>query len=203
MNPTALGADLIDVFAGGRIDTDTSLWLQQRHEQLRTTVSQTAATFFDHARSLYSMISATDAMQVLRNLKAKVTEAWSNNEIAYLNDLARIQTAGPVMQRWIMAQPDLRQRYLSQEVEGYEGSYVNYQGDTIGAVQYDWRRVMDEIVVVNDEGFKFVHYYDNIPEGDRELTLFEKVDILRTWALVENMVEEGDDDPTSICGNKL
>lgn len=203
MNASSYGGDLIDIFAGGAIDSGTANWLQQREEQLRSTISTTAAAFFDRAHSMYSMISNSDAMQILRNLKAKMTQTWGGNDITYLDDLAKVQTAGPVMQRWILAHPELRGRYLNQEIDGYEGSYVNYHGDAVGAQHYDWRRVMDGIVQADDDGFRYTHYLENIPEGERELSLFEKVDILKTWNIVSEILDQGVDDPTSPCGNPL
>lgn len=203
MNAAGFGGDLIDIFAGGAIDTGSANWLQHREEQLRSTISSTAAAFFDQAQSLYQMISTTDAMQILRNIKAKMTQTWNGNDIMYLAEAEKLQTAGVVMQRWIMAQPDLRNRYLNQEVEGYEGSYVNVQGQAIGEQQYDYRRVMDAVVKVDDEGFSYKHYLEDIPDTDRELTVFEKVDILKTWNVVSEILEQGVDDPTSPCGNKL
>lgn len=198
-----LGADLIDVMAGGHIDTGTTEWLQERSNALRSTLSGAAASFVESARSMYTMISTTDAAQILRNLTAKATSLWSPVQIAPLLTLPQLQTANPIMQRWVMACPEVRTRYLNQELEGYGDSYTNYHRDAIGPAHYDWRRVMDGIVVVNEKDWGYTSYVDLMGEGEEPLSVHQKVDILKTWNAVRHYLEEGDEDPTSTCGAKL
>ncbi len=199
----SLGTDLIDVFAGGRLGQGTKAYFNERAAEVRATVSGAAAQFFDQARTLYQVIDASAATQILRNLKVKVDTTWQSNEILNLQTLQELQTAAPVMQRWIMAQPDLRSKYLHQEVQGYGESYVNYQGDAVGRRQYDFRRVTDGVVFENDEGYHFTDYRENLAEDDVELSLHQKVDILKTWKQIEHYLHEADEDPTSPEGLKL
>ena len=203
MSGLSIGSgDIIDVFAGGHLSQSTTQWLSQRNESLMGTVTAAAQNFFQQAQSMYNMVSTSDAMMLLRNLTTKSENTWSF-DIVEARTLAEVQTANPFMQRWIMAQPDLRQRYLYQEVEGYGDSYVNYHGDAVGEAHHDYRRVMDGVVTHTEKEFGYKHYHDLLGEGERELTVFEKVDVLRTWARVAHMLEEGDDDPTSVTGAKL
>jgi len=199
----SLGTDLIDVYAGGHLDQNAIAYLDGKSQELRATVGGEAAQFFNQARNLYQVISATDATQVLRNLKSKVDKLWADNTITNHSTLASIQTAGTVMQRWIMAHPGIRGMYLNQEVEGYSGSYVNYHGEAIGASHYDYRRVVDGIAFETEEGYRYTQYHEAITEDDPELTLHQKVDILNTWKAVEHYLDEADEDPTSAVGNKL
>lgn len=196
------GGDLIDVFAGGHLDNNTLNWLQQRNDSVLQTVTGHAREFFHQAQSLYNMVSSSDAMMLLRNLTAK-KEVVGSFDISPLHSLVGLQTANPYMQRWIMAQPDLRSRYLNQEVEGYGESYVNRHGTSVGSGHYDYRRVMDGIVVADEDTFSYTHYYEALPDEERDLTVFEKVDILRTWNTIQKYLDEGDDDPTSVIGAKL
>lgn len=197
------GADLIDIFAGGQLDAATSNWLQEQSMAMRSTLSDVGQGFFNKAREMYQMISVSDAAQVLRNLTAKLTNVWSNNSIYAIHDLAGLQTAGPVMQRYIMAHVDLRKMYLNQEVEGYADSYVNYHGDAVGTKHLDYRLVTDGMVFVTDEEYRYTNYGENLAEGEEPLTLHQKVDVLRSWNLVTQYLEEGVDDPSSSCGAKL
>ncbi|MBW6072775.1 hypothetical protein KZ856_38035, partial [Pseudomonas aeruginosa] len=117
--------------------------------------------------------------------------------------LEQLQTANPIMQRYIMAQERLRGMHLNNMVEGYADSYVNHHGDRVGERHYDYRRVMDEVLVVNDDHTVVKQFYEEIPEGDKELSLYEKVDILRSWNLVNVALDENEMDPTSPVGNLL
>lgn len=199
----AHGVDLLDICAGGHIDQQTTSWLGERANALRTTISGAASQFFDQAKTMYAMISSNDAIQALRNLTAKSDNVWNSNVIHSLSTIEQLQTASPIMQRYVMAQPELRKMYLNSEVEGYADSYENLHGDRVGIQHYDYRRVMDGIVVVNEETASFNNFYELIPEGDKELTLYEKVDILRSWNTVNDALDVHEEDPTSAAGNML
>ena len=199
----ALGNDLIDVFAGGHLDPGAMEYFNQRSQELQQSVSGQAAQFFHQARNLYQIISATDATQILRNLQSKAEGLWDHNTIHLMTNLSQLQTANPIMQRWIMAQPDLRQMYLNNEVDGYADSYVNYHGDTVGRLHYDYRQVVEGMVMPTADGYTVSHFIEERPEEDTPLTLHQKADVLRTWQLVKHYLDEADEDPTSPTGNKL
>jgi hypothetical protein len=203
MNHSALGVDLIDVYAGGHLDTNTANWLGERASTMRSTLSTAANQFFDQAKALYQMIDTSSAIQALRNLTAKTDHAWQSNTIHYLGTVPELQTAGPIMQRWLMAEPTIRKMYLDGEVEGYAGSYVNHHGLNIGGLHYDFRRVMDGVVTHDENSYQHTQYYDDLPEGERELTLHEKADICRSWNTIVAAVETYEEDPTSPGGNLL
>jgi hypothetical protein len=59
--------------------------------------------------------------------------------------------------------------------------------------------------VENNEDYDWqcTQYFDELVEGDRELTLEEKVDILTTWDALQMYFNAGKDDPTSPFGGKL
>jgi hypothetical protein len=198
----AHGADLLDICAGGHLDNETSSWLGERAEVLRSTISTQAAQFFDHAQSLYTMISSSDAIQALRNMTVRADNAWISNQIVYLDNTEQLQSASPLMQRYVMAEPQLRKMYLNNEVNGYGETYTNFHGNGIGQQHYDWRRVNCGIATITDEEVKFVNYVEDTKD-DKELTVFEKVDILRVWNNVRTALDEHELDPTSAEGNLL
>ena len=197
------GVDLMDIAAGGHLDQQTVSWLGERSEHMFNNVSSMASNFFNQAREVYQMISSSDAVQALRNLTVKTDNVWATNNIHACFTIEHLQTANPVMQRYIMANPNVRDMYLNNTVEGYAGSYENLHGNNIGERHYDYRRVMDEVVIVHDTHIEYNHYYEEIPEGDKELTLYEKVDILKTWNLVNQALDAHEMDPTSPVGNLL
>lgn len=199
----AYGVDLMDIAAGGFLDSSTTNWIQDRTQALMSTVSATTANWFNKARTFYTTITESDAVQALRNLTAKSDLSWKGNNIHLCTGIEQIQAANPVMQRYIMAEPRLRDMYLHDSVEGYAGSYQNYHGNAIGVNHYDYRRVTDGIVMVHDEHVEWNHFVENIPDNDKELDLFEKADIIRTWNLVNVTLDAAEMDPTSPIGNLL
>lgn len=203
MQQQAYGVDLMDIACGGFLDNQTTNWLQQRSEALMGTVSATTQNWLNKARTFYTTITESDAIQALRNLTAKADLSWKGNNIHYCNSIEQLQAVNPIMQRYIMAEPRIRDLYLNSSVEGYAGSYENYHGDAIGVNHFDYRRVTDEIVMVNEDSYEYTKYYENIPDGDKELEFFEKVDIIRTWNLANQALDAGEMDPTSPIGNLL
>lgn len=200
------GADLFDAYGGGLPDQESVAWLQQQQEKLYQTIPQTVSNFFQKSRDYFQVLSNTQAAQMMRNLRNKVEGIWSYNDVIPLLTLEQIQTASPIMQRYVMAQPDLRRRYLNQEVDGYSDTYVNHQGDTIGAAQYDYRQVMSGILELGageHDDWVVNYYFEPMEAGEKELTLNQKVDVLRTWEHVKVLLEEGGEDPTSLYGNHL
>ena len=94
----------------------------------------------------------------------------------------QIQNASPVMQRWIMSHPDVKELYLKQNIDGYSDTYQNVFGDGVGDKDYNWRRVMSG--VQQDDGvtsWRTFYENDDLIEGDRALVHFEKVAILTTY----------------------
>ncbi|AFO71131.1 hypothetical protein FDI90_gp324 [Pseudomonas phage PA7] len=198
----AHGVDLLDICAGGHLTQQTTQWLGERSQALRSTMSTAAASFFNTAQNMYSMISESAAVQALRNLTTKKDNLWQSNNIVYLETLAELQTAGPIMQRWVMAHERLRTMYLNNEVDGYGGSYNNIQGDAVGERQFDYRRVMDGVMYTDKKEFGYKNYHEDI-KSDRKLRLHEKVDIIRMWNAIDGHLDAGEEDPTSVVGNLL
>lgn len=202
---TDMGSDAFDAMAGGRLSSETMGWLQDYSAQAYQTFSNYGQGLIDRSRELYSMIDESSAMQMLRNLGTKAKNVWDGNELKALVSLEELQTASPYQQRYIMAQPDLRQRFLNQEVEGYSDTYENFHGEAVGADHYDYRRVMTGIVDTPNANEDYVCriFADQLTPNDRELSSIEKFDVLDTWALVTRCLDEGGEDPTSPYGNPL
>lgn len=204
MRQQMYGTDLMDIVAGGHMDTNTTSWLAERSSALRETIGSAAAGWLNTARSFVQVIDTSSAIQALRNITVKQENMWNTNGIQQCKTIEELQAANPVQQRYIMAQPRLRDMFLNNSVEGYGDSYTNYQGDAIGVKQYDYRRVTDSMMLeMPDETFEVNVFHEEIAEGDIELTLHQKVDVLRNWNLVNVSLDANEMDPTSPIGNML
>lgn len=197
------GNDLFDVMVNGQPDHQTRSWLEEQSQAVANYLGNAGQSFIEHARGLYNVISDTDAAQVLRNLSSKMQGIWTDNSIRALHDMESVQTAGPTMQRWVMANKTVRQHYLNQEIEGYSGSYENQHGRCLGEDHFDWRQVMSGVVQTPPEEDYRIQVFTDPLHGADPLTVTEKVDILNTWELVERWLEDEDEDPTSPSGNPL
>lgn len=199
----AYGVDLMDIAAGGFLDSTTTNWIQDRTQALMSTVSATTAGWFNKARTFYQTITETDAVQALRNLTAKADLSWKGNNVHLCTSIEQIQASNPVLQRYLMAEPNLRQLFLNQSCEGFAGVYNNVHGNAIGVNHYDYRRVTDGMLMVTESQVEWNDFYENIPDNDKELELYEKADMIRNWNLVNIALDANEMDPSSPIGNLL
>ena len=160
--------------------------------------------FFQRAKQMYDRIYSSEAMTIARAAIAQVGHIFQEDNIRFLNTLVDIQNAPQTMQRWIMANPVVREKYHAQQCDGYSDTYQDVFPGLLREHHYDYRRVMNHVVEEDEQhGWSASHYVEDIFEGDRELELFEKAHILSTWEVIEGFMKAGDSDPTSIWNSKL
>jgi hypothetical protein len=107
------------------------------------------------------------------------------------------------MQRWIMAEPTVRELYHDQRCDGFSDTYVDMEPGKVGEEHYDWRRVMSGVVRYDDDTVVAKFYMDDLREGDRELDSWEKISIVGSWEVLKIAVSQMNEDPTSVFGDKL
>lgn len=159
--------------------------------------------FYSDVKDVYNRISGSHAMRIARAASRKVASLWGMDEVRSLQTTGELQHAPLKMQRWIMAQPKVRGWFYQQRLEGYESSYVDVHEGDVGEEHYDYRRVMNGVVVENDDGWSATTYYDELIEGDIELSFEEQNDILNTWEWVASYLKPGNEDPTSKWNSEL
>lgn len=178
---------------------DYLLYGDKRHlisNYLYNQMSQLPATLNDFGRKVYENLSSTyDFLNnafVQNNILQKLSSQNVNVVNNYIDELLTfqaIQSANLSMQRYIMANPNLRQIYIDQRCDGYTNSYTNIFGHDIAQDHYDYRRVTDEILLSTPTGWE-VHYYDEQLEiGDRELNFIDKAKIINTWEVMDWLIE--------------
>lgn len=118
------------------------------------------------------------------------------NYISPLTTVEQLQQATPVMQRWVMSHPEVRQLYLQQNIDGYSDSYHNVFGKGVGEDDYNYRRVMHG--VLQDDGVHMYtkHYEEELIVGDRMLDHHEQVGILSTYDAIDSILASSDIDFT-------
>lgn len=104
--------------------------------------------------------------------------------------------ANLLMQRYIIAQPQLNELYQSNMCHGFQDTYFNIEPETFGKERYEYQRVMDGVLQFDTEGEGYINYYSN--SDSTELDFVDKLSILDTWDTVSRLLAEGKDpsDPT-------
>lgn len=170
-----------------------------------TTIGAACPDISNMVKQKYDAVANSSTIQYLNNLKNRINSSWNTNTIKYLKDINDIQQAPDVMKRWVMAQPDIRQRYNTGNINGYDKTYTNIHPGGAGNKHYDYRRVTDGVVMSDSvsDGVTYSHYYEHVHKCDI-LNIVEKSNILSTWDIISNHFENnGLEDPTSVWNEML
>lgn len=182
---------------------ETQAWLHEQWNRDTSMLTDLGRQFMNSATEYWKQLYDPMLMQRARSMMRAVGGMFHPNKIIYLEDIPSVQQAKPVMQRYIMAMPELRKLYHRQLCDGYSDSYVDHEPGLVGREHYDFRRVMNGIVVeTEDGGWQSTMYPDELYEGDRELEVDEKFAILRGWDLVKAALGRKID-PTDIFAGDL
>lgn len=165
---------------------------------------QMPQAFTDFAQRVYSAVQnsyayVNDTLTKF-NIMARVDQSGTafQNHYEVLSTFEQLQNANPTMQRWVMSHPETRQLYLDQNLDGYSGQYHNVFGKGVGENDYNWRRVMDSVLVhpeTSDDSY-VRRYHEDLIMGDTELNHRKKKVVLDTWNTMDLLLHEGDFDFT-------
>lgn len=201
------GSMTFDALTYGGPHPGTLNFLQQQFENITPTLQHAGQQFVQQAQSWFEQLNGSAALRAMKSAGRAIKSLWQLDEVRPLTELAQLQFASPTMQRWVMAEPTIRKLYHQGAVDGYSDTYVDAYPKDIGETHYDYRRVMDGIVVVNDEDhpheWTATTYIDEMYEDEQPLTLEEQMDILDTWDFMRAHLKHSKEDPTSIYCNEI
>lgn len=197
------GSMTFDALVYGRPHAGTLDFLQRQFETPTNRLTQYGQQFMQGAHEMFERISSSRAIEAMRQAARSINSVWDLDEIRPLTLLSEFQYAPPSLQRFIMAEPTVRQMYLDQTIEGYTDSYVDMQPNATGDHHYDYQRAMNGLVVENesdapdDSEWSATTYFGEIHEDDNELSLSEQVDIQYNWQWLRRHLAARGEDPTS------
>lgn len=178
-------------------------YIQNQFSTFTQTLNEHASRFIEESKRLYDALYHSKAMERARNLIRSAKQFLHPTIIRPLETLEELQQANVTMQRWVMAQPEIRSLYKAEKIQGYPETYVDvHPNEGVGHEHYDYRRVMSGIVEDTEDGWHCrIHVEDLLP-GDRELDFLEKCDILSTWDILEWYLTNSHLDPTDPFGGE-
>lgn len=204
---------MAQVVQGGTIAFNTLLFgmpdqnlighLSERLYQGINNLTEQGKTFLQNTAEMFNRFNGEEALRAIRAIGRAATHLWQLDCIRPITTVGDMQFAPPTMIRWIMAEPTLRAMYHKQRVDGYSHFYTDVEPERIGSQHYDYRRATDGLVFINSNDepdqpeWYAATYFEDLHEGDHDLTLEEKADIQHTWEALRNMLKHGDEDPTS------
>jgi hypothetical protein len=168
-------------------------YLQNQLSTFGNSVTDIGRQFLEQSRVVYDRINDSSTIRAAKAALRSAKALFHPNTIIPLETLDEMRNAQPIMQRFMMAEPTIREIYHRQLCDGFYPTYQDMEPTKIGENHYDFRRVMDGIVVDTDEGWKATNYYEEILTDDKELTFQEKSYIISTWDMMKMFIEAGED----------
>lgn len=183
---------------------ETLQFLAESAQVFAQNLTDTGRAFMQTATAKWDQYFGEDAMRAARAAVRSVQTMWDADVIRKLTTIAQMQHAPQVMQRYLMADPFIRNLYLQQKLDGYSDTYKNTHGNVVGVEHYDYRRLMNGVVQEREDGSWFSDtFFDELEPGDRELKFDEQFEIIDSVANMVRKIREGKDDPTSRYNSSL
>jgi hypothetical protein len=179
------------------------VYIQQNMAAFADALTQTGRQFMEQYRDHYASIDHGEIARKARKVMRAARDLFRPDLILPLETIEELQAAQLKMQRYIMAEPTIRQLYISNKCDGYRDTYMDMQPGRISEDHLDYRKVMTGVVMdTADGGFIARQYLDELPDGDLELAADERFAILRTWDAVKLALSRGED-PTNPFGGDV
>lgn len=159
----------------GETHSGTVDFLKNQFSTVGNALTDYGRKFVDASKSAFNHFNGSEALRFARKVVAGVNKSYDTERIVDLTTLKELQAASLQMQRWLMANPNIRKMYHRQQCDGYSSTYVDVEPSYIGESHYDYRRVMQGIGVEEEDGStRYDNYLEELKEGDREL-IFEEI----------------------------
>lgn len=169
---------------------NNAIWVQNNLQHVNFELTQAGAEHMAYLMQMNKQLNDESALRNARNVLREIQSIVVPNVIFPLLTPGHLQNAPPIMQRYIMACPEIRQEYQQGRLDWYNDTYVDDDPDTIGENHYDYRKAVSGIV--QDDASYMVDLEEMRP-GDQELTLREQTDISVTWEFVKECLVQSYD----------
>lgn len=195
--------DAFDAMIYPQQHSNTTNFLRTQVSNLSNSLTDAGRMFMERSKQAFEFFNSNAAIDFARRVVASVKKPIQTDHVTRLWEPEALQQASLTMQRWIMANPTVREYYHAQKIDGYSDTYSDIHGKVSGEDHYDYRRVMDGMCIIEEDDFYFTEYVEPLIEGDRDLTFGEKVDIIHTWSALESLLALAEDDPTNPTGGTM
>lgn len=188
---------------------DTIKYLNEKMNQVASSLGQVPDAvkgMFQSLRTSFNQFFSDEAVERARKELSVQSLDINPAAIAALVELELLQKASISMQRWVMAEPTVRNMFHQQRLHGYNETYFDTDPGCVGDRHYDYRRAIDGLVIEEDDDFVCNIYADDLREGDSHLNIQEQVRIQVTWESLRNHLAQKKkelEDPTNPNGGYL
>ena len=194
---------------------NTTRFLEQQFQtvnQMVGGVSDYAREFYHKAQSLYEQFNGSEAIRHARAVVRLAGGIFQRDQIVPMAKIEEFQCASLRQQRYLMAEPNLRELFHAQGCDGWSNTYVDLDPGLVGVNHYDWRRVYNglaqPVVETDAEGvethnWSSTTYFETLRDGDRDLTNVEQASMFSCHQVLKLLIKAGGEDPSSIFATLL
>lgn len=176
-------------------------YFQEQVNRFSNTLSQVGRDFMEAGKAIYEKIHDSSVIRAAQAALRMVKAVRHPDAIWAMTDIDEIRAAKPVMARWMMAMPELRELYHLGLAAGYGDNYVDHEPGKVGKAHQDYRILMNGVAVEDDGHAVVRHYIDPIPDSEY-LTSTQQFDILRSHDVARMFMQEKVD-PSDVFGGNL
>ena len=188
---------------------ETQQWIYDQFNRDTGMLTDMGRQFMQRASEVYKQLNDPSLTKMARRVVRGMKGLMSPNTIVDIRTIEDCQKAKPIMQRYLMANPSLRKLYHNQLCDGYSDSYTDQEPGKVGDEHYDYRRVMQGVVVFDtdaegntDPNWVAKSYAEDLEPGDRELDTDEQFAVLVAWDVLELAIALKKD-PTDVFNGDL
>jgi hypothetical protein len=176
-------------------------YLKSHMHNAYQTIGEAGNRFMSNVRSMYDKYNASDVLQLGKMLLTRTGTHFSQ-DVIYNVPYEQLGGANLIMQRYIMAHPDLSKLYVKNMCSGYNGTYVDIEPGVYGTNRSEYIQVMDGVLQFDVNGGEngYINHYSDSNTDD--LDVISKLSILDTWRSVEIAIARGID-PSDVDGSPL
>lgn len=198
MNVSYGGIAAFNAVAFGPQNPKNEEYFRREMESMSQMTGVFSDAFVQKAFSIFDLYHGADAIAKGRAAMNQVSGLAAVNTYRRIDKISDFQTAGPVMQRVIMANTMIREMYHQQRIDGFSDTYVDPDPGRSGENHYEWRRIMDGMANIAETGDAMtVTFYDEVdPFEQPRLKPAERSDAVATWENAEFFLLEAARDPT-------
>lgn len=188
--------------AFGRPSQQKIEFLQRQFDDPSRALNFANRSFFERSRQLFENNFSEDVMYQYDRVLESHNRTWDEDSIRPLRTLEDFQFAKPQMQRWMMANPRLRQLQRQGRIGGWAGSYFDHSPKIDPRKHHDYRKVMSGLEQEDENGETvFITYMDEELPGDSPLYFTDKKIIRSAWEEMEHLLDTQRKDPTDTEGS--
>lgn len=181
-------------------------YVQNQFQQGWETLTDAGRSFMEQRKTFMEEATSENTLAKFKAMGRRIRHAWDTDDIKHMSDIGDFQQARTKAVRWLMADPVIRKLAQKQQIEAWAGTYQDTNPDDIGWLHYDYRRVTDGVLMVDEEdkdSMVCTNYVEPYLYEEDELDLQQQSDILSSWENQRAYFEEQKEDFSSKCNSHL